>query len=373
MTARVIILQETLPHYRVALLEQVGDRAAERGIAVEVVHGHAPGERGRRLSTGALQDAVTIHNRYLRAPGSNGTVVWQPALRRCLSADLVVVEQANRLLINYVLLLAQRLRGLKVAFWGHGRNLQASPTSLAERTKGRMARLPSWWFAYTAGVAEHLGSLGFPQDRVTIVGNTIDVIGLRRAVDQHRPRCGTAPLRCAYVGGFYNHKRLDLLFEASDLIADRLPGFELLIAGSGEQRSEVERFVRDRSWASYLGPVEGDDRARLLASVRLLLIPGLVGLVVLDSFAAGVPLVSTADALHSPEIEYIDEGVNGVLLPSADATTYARKVIELLENEPALERLRRGAYRSAEEHGIAQAAERFVGGIESALEMAGTA
>lgn len=370
MTRRVVILQETLPHYRVELFAEVRRRAAARGIAVDVLHGFAPGERGRRLSTGALAKATTVENHYISAPGHNGVIIWQAALRRCLQSDLVVLEQANRMLINYVLLGLQRLRGPKVAFLGHGRNLQATRETSAERLKARMAAQPWWWFAYTAGVADHLIGLGVSRQRITVVGNTIDVIALGRDVLAARanesPR---QPLRCVYLGGLYADKRLDILLLAADRIAERLPGFELHIAGSGELQGQIERFTASRSWATYLGPVEGETRVALLASARLLLNPGLVGLVVLDAFAAGVPLVTLADSRHSPEFEYLEAGVNGVVVGAgAGADKYADAVVRLLLDPEALDVLSSAAVKAAASHSIEEAAERFVDGLQAALE-----
>lgn len=369
MTQRVVILQETMPEYRVKLFERIINAASEHDIAVEVVYGHALGARGRRIGGGSFPAARVVRNRYLRVPGTSSPAVWQPAIRRCLRADLVVVEQANRLLINYVLLAAQRSRGPKVAFWGHGRNLQASSTTRAERIKARVALAPSWWFAYTDGVAEHLANLGVARDHTTVVGNAVDVVGLREAVELQRSLTpATSRSTCVYLGGLYEHKRLDLLFEASDLLAARVPGFNLRIAGEGEMRPDVEAFVATRPWAEYLGKVSGDDHARLLASARLLLIPGLVGLVILDSFAAGVPLVTTADALHSPEIEYLQNGVNGVISgASLGPEGYAVTVASLLNDPPALVALSEGAQRSAGRHTVEGAAMRFTAGLVSAV------
>ena len=140
MSNRVVILQETFPRYRVALFDEVCRRATLRGIEVQVVYGQAPGNRGERSNGGSIGGAGFVRNRYLRIPGVETEAVWQPALRSCLGADVVVVEQANRLLINYILLMAQRLHGPKLAFWGHGRNLQSTPDTIAERFKARLSR-----------------------------------------------------------------------------------------------------------------------------------------------------------------------------------------------------------------------------------------
>lgn len=365
----VVIVQETLPRYRVRLFEEIVSRAAQAGVRVELVHGRAPGDRGRRLGAGTVTGAIEITNRYLPLPRTPRSIVWQPALRRCLCAELVVVEQANRLLLNPLLLAAQLFGGPSVAFWGHGRNLQSSSSSRAERVKRAMLRAPRWWFAYTSGVADYLDEAGFPRSRVTTVQNAIDVASLRDLVEEQRLfGVTTAPWRCAFVGGLYGHKRLPFLFRAADAIRARVPGFELVIAGDGEQRHLVEAFVRTRPWAEYVGSVDGPRHAEVLARSRLLLMPGLVGLVVLDSFAAGVPVVTTADALHSPEIEYATSGENAVVLPAGTGPEeYAEAVSRLLVDEHAWHDLRDGALAAGSRYTVEEAADHFVEGLRQAL------
>ena len=48
-----------------------------------------------------------------------------------------------------------------------------------------------------------------------------------------------------------------------------------------------------------------------------MLMPGAVGLGVLDAFAAGLPVVTAAGTGHGPELEYLESGVNSVI---AEAT-----------------------------------------------------
>lgn len=369
MNSRVALVQETMPGYRVPLIAEIRKQAADRGISLEVVHGHAPGRRGDRLNTGRLHGAEVVKNRYLPAPGANGSIVWQPALRRCLSADLVIVEQANRLLLNYLLLITQRFNGPRLAFWGHGRNYQEKAQTVSERLKARLVSSPWWWFAYTDAVAGYVASCGFPPEQITVVGNTIDVQELRAAVvEARRTAPATGPQRCTYLGGLYPLKRLELLLEASDLIAASIPDFELVIAGDGEQRDLINRFVATRPWANHLGSVDGRDKAELLASTRLLLMPGGVGLGVMDSFAAGVPLVTTVDALHGPEIDYLEHDTNGVILEDSTPHAYAEAVIRLLRDEDSLRRLGTAAEAAVDRHRVEDAAGRFVDGVQSALE-----
>lgn len=373
MSRRVVILQETLPHYRVPLLATIVAEAEGRGIHVQLLHGRASGARGARMNSGAIADALPVRNRYFPAPGPNGTLVWQSAFRRCLRADLVVVEQANRMLINYPLLALQGWGGPAIAFWGHGRNYQTRrEAGGAERLKARLVTKPTWWFAYTGGVAEYLCGLGFPPARVTVVGNTIDIVALRESV-QIAWRMGqrTVADRCLFLGSLYPDKRLDLLFRAADIVASARPSFELHIAGSGELEGQVRRFASRRPWVHYHGAVTGQDKAALLASAQLLLIPGLVGLVVLDSFAAGVPVVTMADSPHSPEIEYLKSGLNGQVVPSGTGVAdYASAVLNLLQDPAKRDELSRGALAAASAYTLDGAACRFVDGLDGALRIA---
>jgi hypothetical protein len=61
--------------------------------------------------------------------------------------------------------------------------------------------------------------------------------------------------------------------------------------------------------------------------------PGLVGLTVLDCAAAGIPIVTTAYPYHSPEIEYLRAGGNGLIVDdSRSVGAYAEAVVSVLQD-----------------------------------------
>src|SRR5689334_9127865 len=113
---RVLVVQRQLPAYRLPFFSLLRERLAALGIDLSLVVGPA---KSVRRDQGDLDWAVRSGNRVASVKGRE--VVWQPVLRAAHAADLVIVEQANRLLANYVLLAL----GARVAFWGHGANLQA--------------------------------------------------------------------------------------------------------------------------------------------------------------------------------------------------------------------------------------------------------
>lgn len=371
---RVVVLYRFLPQYRVAFYEGLRSRLHEEGVDLRLVYGDGDRHDRAKGDLVSIPWATPAKNRIVGIGAAK--LYWQPVLRHLRGADLVIVEQASRLLVNYLLLAGQRLGGPKLAFWGHGRNFQATPShGVAEAVKRIVSTRAHWWFAYTERSAEIVGQLGFPRSRITVVENAIDTRGLRRDVEAARGGEADARLRTLglqgtalgmYVGGLYEEKRLPFLFDAAELVRERVPGFELVVAGDGPDRATVERAVAAHPWMRYVGPTFGRDKAVLLAASKVLLMPGLVGLAVLDAFAAGVPLATTDVPFHSPEIEYLEPGANG-LLTAHRPEAFAAAVAGLLQDGALAARLGEGARASAGRYTIENMVERFAAGVLETL------
>lgn len=64
-----------------------------------------------------------------------------------------------------------------------------------------------------------------------------------------------------------------------------------------------------------------------IAAVQIM--PGAVGLGILDSFAMETPLITTVQDFHGPEISYLENGKNGVITKN-DIEEYSNAVVKLL-------------------------------------------
>jgi glycosyltransferase involved in cell wall biosynthesis len=372
---RVVIVQRALRRYRSGFYELLQENLRADGIEIRVLHST------RRPARDARDDAMQVPwAQHLPASSiriGRRRLIWQPLVDELRNADLLIVEQASRMILNYRLLFRQWRGGPPVAFWGHGRSFSAKRSHIGERIKASISRRAHWWFAYTARSARWLAELPYPAGRITVVENAIDTRTLSReiaAVPQSRLaglreelQLGTGPVGL-YLGQLREDKRLDVLFEAAERIHAAHPGFRLLIAGNGPLEAFVRTGAERATWVSYLGSRYGQDRAALLALADLVLLPGWVGLVILDSFVACAPLVTVDAGSHGPEIDYLQPEVNGVLLDGPpDATRYAAAVVDLLEDHARLRRLREGCSRSSANFSIEGMATNFAEGIRSAL------
>lgn len=377
--ARVAIVQSWLTPYRLPFYEHLRRELGERSVELTVVYGQAGRDEAAKRPHTALPWGLYAPNRYVQLGSKE--LSWQPCLALIADADLVIVEQALKRLVNVVLLAQRGLLGRRVAFWGHGRNFQLHRGSWpAERVKQRLSRGVHWWFAYNELSARAVEALPYPRSRITVVDNAVDTAGLRAA----RGRLAPAELEALrsrldirsdnvalFVGGMYSDKRLGFLLECCQRIRAVVPDFEIILVGDGPDVALVEAAARRHRWVHLERARFGAELAPYFATARLLLIPGAVGLAVLDSFAFGVPLVTCDLPYHGPEMDYVVPGVNAAVVGDGDdAAAYASTVADLLASGPARARLAEGCRRSASSYTVEGMAQRFAAGVERALEVA---
>lgn len=355
--------EEILTPYRYDFLERLRERLDERGVGFRYLHGGAgPGHDGG--------PPWVEHMRQWHLNMGDRRLVWQSPGTAARRSDLLILDEGARLLSSVYYLLGQPRNVPRVALWGHG--LVSSGTGsmdAAFAARRWTARLPAWWFAYTEGSARRLASAGFPRDRVTVVNNAIDTTALSGHLRSLQSGgLLRAPHRCVFVGTLYHRKRLDYLLAAGDHLARRCPGFVLDVVGDGEMRSDLARAAASRPWLQLVGRRSGRSLVEVLARAQLVLAPASVGLSVLDSFATETPLVAVLGLGHGPELEYMQPGRNGFLLPEGTTPLgYADYVCELLSQTGRVESARAGCRESASVLTLDRMVDSFVAGIIAAL------
>jgi glycosyltransferase involved in cell wall biosynthesis len=375
--AHVVIAYKYLPQYRLRFFSRLREELASTGIRLTLVHGQPSPREALRSDTRTLDWAVEKRNRVFSI--GRHELIWQPCLRLAANADLVIVEQASRLLVNYVLMALQACGAAKVAFWGHGENLQRHRAHrIGESVKRLVSRYPHWWFAYTEPTKARVERLGYPRERITVVQNAIDTYDLEAACRnvggdelaafRRRHELGNGPLGI-FVGGLYLEKRLQFLLEASDVVAARLPDFRLLIIGDGPERQHVVAQAAEREHVRYLGPLFDHEKVVALAASSAMLMPGVVGLAVLDAFAARTPMITSAVDYHSPEIDYLVDGYNGIVAPDPNALCdYADRVVDVLTDAQLQSHLVTGCADAAATFTNEAMVSRFAEGVRAALQ-----
>ncbi len=377
MRAKITFVQQRLFHYRVAFYERLREVLDREDIELALIHGPVPVEQRNRDDAGHLEWATIVAARSLHI--ADIELVWQPCLDLLRDADLVIVQQENKLLLNYLLLARRLLDGSRLAYFGHGVNRQSpDPKRLREKWKRLLLKTPDWWFAYTRLTANLLLEAGYPSNKITVVQNATDTEYLAQLRDELRGsdldrlrgslKIGSGPVG-VYCGSLYDLKRIDFLIDAAREIRGSIRDFELVVIGAGPDKPLVDSAALKYPWIHPVGARTGRDLGRHLALGDVCLNPGIVGLSVLDAFVYGMPVITTDCAGHGPEIAYLENNRNGIITPMS-VEKYAQRVVGLFESPTELQQLSKFAEKSAKNYTTHQMADLFCEGICGCLGLA---
>lgn len=367
---RVVIVQEYIPGYRKQFFEELTRLGRAKAIGVEVIAGLPHGKQLERAdATPALSAPVRQYE--LRFRGRR--LVFRQIRQRITGADLVICEQARRNLDLYFLLLNRRRR-FRIALWGHGKDYVQSSSRLDRFLQKLITLKADWFFAYTPEGANAVEQLGFPSDRVTVVRNAVDTTGMARQMESvtvqdihdFRAAYGLTANTAIFIGGLDSSKRVPFLLEAARHAHEIDPTFRLLIIGDGADRPLVEQAVEDSPSVIFTGPLAGKQKTVALMAGKIIAMPGRVGLVAVDSFAVGRPVVTTDWPWHAPEFDYLNDGTDS-LVTDDDPAMFAEAMVALMRDGKRLKTLQDACLAKSTLYSIESMAERYLDGIVELL------
>lgn len=375
---RVLIIQAVMKRYRVPFFTNLQSALRQDGIELVVAYSDPNTEHAARGDSAELPEDF---GRKVKGYWFVDRFVYQPVWQEIMRADLVIVGPENKYLINPFLLLL-RVLGLKtLAFWGLGPNMHSDRSEISEWIKERVLISVDWWFAYTESIADYLQQHGMLAERITNVQNATDTCELRRLIDEisdgevARARAElTGSTACKigfYCGLIGKIKSLPLLLESARKVKQRVPEFHLVIVGNGPDRAWLEQTITNESWIHYMGSKYGRDSALFYKMADIFLLAGTAGLAIVDSFAAGLPLLATSLPTHPPEIGYLRDGGNG-RISAHEPEAYAQCIIEVLVNPDLMANLRGGAVEAGSKYTMESMVENFRIGIKQCLALRGS-
>jgi len=269
-------------------------------------------------------------------------------LARHLRENRVAIAHAFDFYSNLTLLPAARWAGVQVVV-GSQRQLGDLLSPRQRRAQAAAFRFCDAVVCNSRAAAERLLAEPLAPRRVEVIGNIVP----NTAFEPHSPALLRNPgiLRVGIVGRMNaeckNH-RLFLLMAAR--LREHSPAVEFLLVGDGPLRPKLER---DAEKLGIGGQVRflGDRRdiPALFASMDVSVVPSVsesLSNVILESMAAGVPVVATRVGGNS-ELLNPDRGV---LVPSGDGGALAEAVKNLLAQPQLRQRMAENARSFAFEH-----------------------
>jgi glycosyltransferase involved in cell wall biosynthesis len=190
---------------------------------------------------------------------------------------------------------------------------------------------------FSAAVANHLVEFGISPERIVRLP-----MGVLEDPTQVFSSTHGDVLTIAFAGRLAREKGVYVLLEAIQTISARARA-RLIMIGDGEEREPIEEIIAAGNLngiVTLTGPVE--DVRPLLAQSDVVVVPSLregFGRVVIEAFAAGVPVVaSDTGGLH----ELVRDRVNGILVPPGDPMALTDAVVSILNDPDFREALKAG-------------------------------
>lgn len=335
-----ILHQGCVPVYRRGFFARLAQMSKNDYV---VFHGKPPSNTSLQVAKPPFPfDNVEVGSVELRLGRS--LLIWQRAMIRYATGrfDGVVIGHEFKFLSSLAIFAISKLMRRPVFLWGFGYRKaygswdEGGAPSLKDRlalwAADRLARFGDGYIAYTEKGLAHLLSIGVPQERIQVVRNTIDVEEQIELAGQVAGE-NDADIRAEfglrdgadvllYVGRLVPRKEVDSLIRfalATDEVAGR--PVDVLVIGDGEERDRLEALASGASNIRFAGAIDPADirLARAMKLCRAVVIPGYLGLAINHAFAHGRPVITRKHDFHSPEIEYLTDGQDSLLIAGDEA------------------------------------------------------
>lgn len=238
-----------------------------------------------------------------------GTSPWRGVVRRCYHDSVIASAAVARLIAH------NRRRGT----WTRDVDAFITP-SVSARTR--------------------LLHAGMPPERFFVKPNFTEDRGIAAGPPSHARRI-------VFAGRLSSEKGLPILLKAWARVK-RVEGAQLIVAGDGPERPELEAYARDLgllpSDLVFAGRLSSEDLTNQIKTARAVVLPSICletfGSTIVEAFSCGRAAI--VSDLGSPA-ELVRDGWNGYKVPPSDAVALAKSLETVLLNDTLADELGRNS------------------------------
>ena len=337
----VLWIAPNLNHYKTRFLSRLAEGGA---LDITVLAGgqlknigHRPDERNPAFSK--VNVKATKNNFHVRLE------VYVAILRLLRESGfglvLMPIEKKHILLICYVYVL-KLVFGFKLVSYNHPVTRSRFWNPAFDRlTTSFLFSLYDRIIFYTKegrDLAVNLNLLSAP--KAFFANNTLDTREIWR--DYTFEVNKSDPKVLLFIGRLIKSKRLDLLLKYFEALKAQLPSARLVVIGDGPEAHIIKSATEKDQAVTWLGAVVDEARiSPVMRQAHVVFVPGWSGLSIVHAFAYGKPY-ATIRGPHPPEIDYLKDGVNGLIL-TGNIASNCKRIAGLLNDHDRYEAACRAA------------------------------
>ena len=230
---------------------------------------------------------------------------------------------------NWILLFFFKFKKMEVHMWTHG--LYGNESKIKFFLKKIFYNLSDGLFLYSERAFNLMKSKGYNPNKMLVVYNSLNSpitkdLAKVKLFDNNLPVV-------FYLGRITYSKKINLLFKSFNEINKQEKKFNLFVIGDVTDNSiNLNSFINRTLASNFLhknGIYDEIELSSYFNSVDLAVVPGDIGLFLLHCLNYNLSVVTHDDIpLHGPEIELLEDGVNGLFYKSNDQNSLNNTIIK---------------------------------------------
>ena len=333
-------------HYRLPIFSMMGER-----LGVDFYLGDKVSTPLKTFDYTSLKGyRRTLHNVHI------GPFYWQRRSVRLIFRPYryYIVDGEPYCLSSWVQLLMAKLTGKRLIAWTHG---WYGREGLVKRiVKKAFFALHYRLMVYSDYAIHLMEKEGFAREKMLCIANSMDtdrekdIRSRLHPTTIYKDHFGNDDPVVIYCGRIQAIKRLDLLVDATEILAAKGTHANLVFVGQDIDGVNIDRYAADHGLSDRIwmyGPCYDDEQlAELFYNAAVCVSPGHVGLTAIHALSYGCPVITHDDFCHqAPEFEAICPGVTGDFFRCGDVDDLAEKTGRWITADDAeREKTRTAAY-----------------------------
>jgi glycosyltransferase involved in cell wall biosynthesis len=168
-----------------------------------------------------------------------------------------------------------------------------------------------------------------------------------------------------FIGRLIPNKRIELLLNYFQELRKKNPDLRLLIIGDGPEAHLVKKHMETDSNIEWFGALSDEaEIAPVMKRANVVINPGASGLSVNHAFMYGKPYVACENSKHGPEVWYLVDDDNGLMLSGVDVTSDCSRIIALLEDDSKYKAMCFSARDTALKYNVTNWVKQMEGALE---------